>query len=139
MHRSSILPCPCVCLFEMLFPETARNSQTLHQMLSNLWYSLLIFWGRLSYSSFIYIMMSNFKWDHLYCKKFSILGWSPNLKFQIWVRSNLRLLRYSCFNILRLSSFTAVKYTNWGHPFVCVWSPKVKFQFLERSDQWLLG
>ena len=52
---------------------------------------LLIFWGRLQL-------------EVLFISSIFDLIWSPELKFQIWERSNQWLLRYSTFNNFRSSS-----------------------------------
>jgi hypothetical protein len=57
----------------------------------------------LRYSTFM-ILKSSSIGGCLHCKQFSILVWSPYLKFQLWLRSNQCLQRYSTFNILRSSS-----------------------------------
>ena len=52
---------------------------------------LLIFWGHLLL-------------EVVYISSIFDMVWSPELKFQIWGRSDQWLLRYSTFNILRSSS-----------------------------------
>ena len=57
----------------------------------------LIFWRLLPLAVVFYWRSSSFQ-------AFFILVWSPELKFQIWGRTDQWLLRYSTFNILRSSS-----------------------------------
>ena len=48
----------------------------------------------LSYFTFNIVRSSSTK-GHLHFEQYSILIWSPNFKFKIWVRSDQRLLRLS--------------------------------------------
>ena len=83
---------------------------------------LLIFWGCLPLE--VIFIFSIF-----------YLVWSPELKFQIWERSDQWLLKYSTFKILRSSSIGGCL------PFkllILVHSPSIKLQNWERSGQWLL-
>ena len=58
------------------------------------------------------------------------------LKFQVWVRSDQWLLRYSTLYIFRSCSISG--HLHLAHLYPLIKSNKLKFQIWVRSDQWLL-
>ena len=92
---------------------------------------------KFSYFEVIFLFRPSSIEGHLHLTPFYPLVESHKLKFQIWVRTDQWLLRYSTFSYFevifhfRLSSIG-------GHLHLMVKSHKLKFQIWVRSDQWLL-
>ena len=88
------------------------------------------------YFEVIFHFRSSSIWGHLHLTPLYPLVKSYKLKFQIWVRSDQWLLRYSTFHILRSSSILGrlqLEVIFISH--LCI---ILKFWIWVRSNQWLL-